>query len=104
MRNEKAYEHSHHRFSRCVRRFLRNGFNGFLRSLPGEPGLLPPSLTRSSPRELDISVGISGPHDFAVRVIARSSVARQASTASLSPTFCDDRETPLFIGPGRAGF
>src|SRR6266568_4717064 len=54
----------------------RNGFNGFLRALPGDRALLPPSSTDRfclSPvgptqlRELDASVGASGPHDFAVR-------------------------------------
>src|ERR1700736_2427299 len=54
----------------------RNGFNGFLRALLGDRALLPPSSTDMfclSPvgptqlRELDTSVGASGPHDFAVR-------------------------------------
>src|SRR6195256_3600188 len=55
----------------------RNGFNGFLRALPGDRALLPPSsadmwlvrarLGRLAFRELDASVGASGPHDFAVR-------------------------------------
>src|SRR5712664_3928527 len=54
----------------------RNGFNGFLRALPGDRALLPPSsadrfcLSPVGPtqlRELDTSVGASGPHDFAVR-------------------------------------
>src|SRR6266705_3440797 len=54
----------------------RNGFNGFLRALPGDRACLPPSSTDRfclSPvgptqlRELDASVGASGPHDFAVR-------------------------------------
>src|ERR1700704_1063865 len=54
----------------------RNGFNGFLRALPGDRALLPPSsadmfcLSPVGPtrlRELDASVGASGPHDFAVR-------------------------------------
>src|SRR5580692_3903249 len=58
-----------------------NGFNGFLRALPGEPGLLSPSLARSSSHKLDISVGISGPHDFAVRLVDFVCIA-QASTAS----------------------
>ena len=44
----------------------RNGFNGFLRALPGDRAFLPPSPAASS-RELDASVGASGPHDFAVR-------------------------------------
>ena len=61
----------------------RNGFNGFLRALPGDRALLPPSLSglRLCPRpvgptclrELDASVGASGPHDFAVR----SNISRQ---------------------------
>src|SRR6266576_4891537 len=55
----------------------RNGFNGFLRALLGDRALFPPSfanlhcictrLGRHNIRELDASVGASGPHDFAVR-------------------------------------
>src|SRR5450631_3211570 len=54
----------------------RNGFNGLCRTLPGDQALLPPSsadmfcLSPVGPtqlRELDASVGASGPHDFAVR-------------------------------------
>jgi hypothetical protein len=45
----------------------RNGFNGFLRALPGDRACLPPSPCGSSPAKLDASVGASGPHDFAVR-------------------------------------
>jgi hypothetical protein len=60
----------------------RDGFNGFLRALPGDRAVLPPSpadmscLNSVGPtqlRELDASVGASGPHDFAVR----SSIVRQ---------------------------
>jgi hypothetical protein len=58
----------------------RNGFNGFLRALPGDHACLPPSpadmacLSPVEPtclRELDASVGASGPHDFAVRCNSR---------------------------------
>ena len=51
----------------------RNGFNGFLRALPGDRAVLPPSsadmlcLSPVGPtylRELDASVGASGPHDM----------------------------------------
>jgi hypothetical protein len=54
----------------------RNGFNGFLRALPGDRACLPPSFRGyrvpnpvgpTCLRELDASVGASGPHDFAVR-------------------------------------
>src|ERR1700678_1065466 len=47
--------------------------------------------------KLDASVGASGPHDFAVRKIALSSVAPPASIAS-RPYVRDDRETPLCVG------
>src|SRR5216684_5993474 len=48
---------------------------GLLRALPGDRAFLPPSSTRSfASRELDTSVGVSGPHGFTVR----SSHARQS--------------------------
>jgi len=62
---------SHHEYAGNTRHSPRNGFNGFLRALPGDRALLPPSLTFRF-RQLDTSVGVSGPHDFAVRIgIAR---------------------------------
>src|SRR6202171_4862189 len=61
----------------------RNGFNGFLRALPGDRAVLPPSpsglrlcLSPVGPtqlRKLDASFGASGPHDFAVRELHLSS-------------------------------
>src|ERR1700690_199716 len=74
----------------------RNGFNGFLRALPGDRAFLPPSPAESS-RELDASVGASGPHDFAVRKKAPSSMAPLASTAS-RPAFVTLRNAPLWDG------
>src|SRR5436309_6628649 len=47
----------------------RNGFNGFLCTLPGDRAFLPPSPAVCL-RTLDASVGASGPHNFAVRVSA----------------------------------
>jgi len=38
---------SHHRFGRINRHSLRDGFNGFLRTLPGDRAFLPPSSLRS---------------------------------------------------------
>src|ERR1700761_7070625 len=43
---------------------------GLLRALPGDRAFLPPSPPGRLPRELDASVGASGPHDFAVHVSA----------------------------------
>jgi len=45
-------------------------------------------------RQLDISVGMSGPHDFAVRGSAHSSKRHQRPSHP-APNVRDDRETPL---------
>ena len=75
----------------------RNGFNGFLRALPGDRALLPPSFadtTCQNPagptclRNLDASVGASGPHDFAVRSIVSRQRALRSLTDSKNPP-CD---------------
>jgi hypothetical protein len=36
VRNKKAHEHSHYRFTGVTRPSLRNGFNGLYRALPGD--------------------------------------------------------------------
>jgi hypothetical protein len=77
---KQAHEHSHHGHTGRTRHSPRNGFNGFLRALPGDRACLPPSSAVS--RKLDTSVGASGPHDFAVHKKAPSSVAPLASIAS----------------------
>jgi hypothetical protein len=48
-------------------------------------------------RQLDISVGISGPHDFTVR-IRRTGHSRRTRPPHPAPNVRDDRETPLLIG------
>src|SRR5436305_8542559 len=73
----KSTRGSHHRFTGTTRHSPRNGFNGFLRDLPGDRALLSPSSCEygwSAPgradfasTKLDASVEASGPHDFAVR-------------------------------------
>jgi hypothetical protein len=58
-------------------------------------GLLSPSsLKKLASQELDASVGASGPHDFAVRKLRRSSSRALASTAS-HPNVRDDGQRPL---------
>ena len=42
-KNKKAYEHSHHGHTGVTRHSPRNGFNGFLRALPGDRAFLSPS-------------------------------------------------------------
>ena len=57
-------------------------------------GLVCHRRQRSDLRQLDASVGASGPHGFAVRLKRRSSCEAKASTASRL-NVRDDREAPL---------
>jgi hypothetical protein len=56
----------HHRYEPNIRPSLRNGFNGVLRALPGEPDVVV-TVTSRHPAQLSASLGAPGPHDFAVR-------------------------------------
>jgi hypothetical protein len=105
----------------------RNGFNGFLRALPGDRALLPPSPTDmvlSKPGRADVTSAnltpASGRQDHTTSPYAATSLVRVLLTAHKSfdppcdpvarktlprpphplPNVCDDRETPL-CGPGR---
>jgi hypothetical protein len=79
----------------------RNGFNGFLRALPGDRAFLPPSSTDCS-ANLTPASGCqdhtTSPYASAsfVRALLRAPAAA-ASTASRSYVR-DDRETPLCVG------
>src|SRR5512140_2893773 len=53
-------------------------------------------------RQLDASVGASGPHDFAVRVSAFVKSATRVHR--IPPRIRDDRETPLGVGRDRGGY
>jgi len=77
-----------------------NGFNGFLRTLPGDRAFLSPSSAETSLRQLDASVEASGPHDFAVRAPHRSSSSACASTASRALRPWRSRNAP-HVGTGR---
>ena len=76
-----ASSNSHHGHTGNHPAFPAQWFYGFLRALPGDRALLPPSPADHF-RQLDTSVGVSGPHDFAVRAQRHSSLAPHASTAS----------------------
>ena len=66
---------------------------GLYRALPGDRAFLPPSSAKATFRQLDASVGASGPHDFAVRKI--SALVRSARCVHrIPPRVRDDREPP----------
>src|SRR3954449_10238644 len=75
----------------------RDGFNGFLRDLPGDRASC---HRRFACAKLDASVEASEPHDFAVRVQHRSSAVLN-SVHRIPPRVRDDRERPL-VGRDRA--
>jgi hypothetical protein len=97
VRNKKAHEHSHYRFTGFHPASPRNGFNSLLRALPGDRAFLSPSSAEVVFRKLDAGVEASEPHDLTVRKLVLSSAALPASTASRTYV-CDDRETPLCVG------
>jgi hypothetical protein len=89
----KSIRVSHHRFAGSIRPSLRNGFNGFLRSLPGDRAFLPPSLRGNSPQSLIPASGYQNATTSPSANAAPSSTAPLASTTS-RPAFRDDRERP----------
>ena len=85
---------SHHGHTGNTRHSPRNGFNGFLRALPGDRALLSPSFLRSLLlKNLNASVEASEPHDFAVRFSAIRQ--RRIRVHRIPRHVRDDRETPL---------
>jgi hypothetical protein len=70
---------------------------GLYRALPGEPGFLATvTPEKLASQELDTSVGVSGPHDFAVRLSAVR--YRRIRVHRIPPRVRDDREPPLQRG------
>jgi hypothetical protein len=112
---------SNNEYTGITRRSRTQWFYGLFRALPGDRALLPPSpadmfcLSPVGPtqlRELDASIGASGPHDFAVRcnisrprAVDRSRIqrtrpaipsrAKRCRVHRIPPRVRDDRDTPL---------
>src|ERR1700722_5134266 len=96
----KSTQASHHRLSRIIRRFLRNGFNGLFRALLGDRALLSPSPRNAKHcRELTPA---SGRQDHTALPSAKGAVRLSAPTRPPhpAPNVRDDRDTPLFSGAG----
>ena len=101
VRRWKAHEQSHHRSAASRWLSLRNGFNGFLRALPGDRALLSPS----SPRSLLLKnlTPASGRQDHTPSPSA-SSIVRLACRCVHRiprPTFVTIAKRPSLRGAGR---
>jgi hypothetical protein len=70
---------SHHRFTGITRPSLRNGFNGFLRALPGDRAFLPPSPGGIAPQGL---ISASGYQDHTTSPYA---AALSSGSISIEP-------------------
>src|ERR1700737_3835606 len=94
--NEKSTRASHHGHTGITRHSPRNGFNGFLRALPGDRALLPPSSA-------DISANLtpaSGRQDHTTSPSASAPLVRAPPKrpSHPAPNARDDRDTPLLRG------
>ena len=90
--SKKAHECSHHRYAETIRHSPRNGFNGFLRDLPGDRAFLPPSLAAFAANLMPASGHqdhTTSPSAFAPFVKGAIRVHR------IPPRVRDDREPPL---------
>ncbi len=102
VRVQQKSTRQNHRYRRIIRPSLRNGFNGFLRALPGDHCLVATVAreTRERLHDLSACVGAPEPHDFAVRC----SIIRPRKKLRLTlprpshpiPNVRDDREPPLY--------
>jgi hypothetical protein len=84
---------SHHGHTGTTRHSPRNGFNGCF-ALSPVTGLSCHRHRRNCFRQLDTSVGVSGPHDFAVRK-KHPRLWRYQRPPRPAAHVRDDRETPL---------
>src|SRR6202171_1119749 len=92
---KKAHEHSHHGHTGITRHSPRNGFNGFLRALPGDQACLTPS-SASFPADLT-PASVRQKHTTSPSAAARF-VKRAISVHRIPTHVRDDRETPLCLG------
>jgi hypothetical protein len=84
---------SHHGYTGSPGIPARNGFNGFLRALPGDRAFLSPSLTRIAPQSLTPA---SGRQDHTTSPSAGQRIRQGAAHVHrIPPRVRDDREPPL---------
>jgi hypothetical protein len=93
VQNLESDAHEHTGSAEAVRPSLRNGFNGFLRALPGDRLFVTIISKKLASQKLDASIGASEPHDFAVHLTRCSSKAHRCPP-HLTPTFVTMANAP----------
>jgi hypothetical protein len=101
-KNEKAHKRSHHRFDRINRLSPRDGFNGFLRALPGDRALLPPSSAQCVSIVANLTPA-SGCQDDTTSpsALKRVRLSRQSVHRTPRPTFVTTAKRPSLRSAGR---
>ena len=95
----KAHECRHYRYAETIRHSLRDGLR-LISCSPRCAGLDSHRRRRNDFRQLDTSVGVSGPHDFAVRIgIAR--LATPTRPSHPAPNVRGERAYAPLGGTGR---
>jgi hypothetical protein len=95
---KKAHEHSHHGHTGTTRHSPRNGFNGFLRALPGDQACLTPS---SALLTADLTPASGRQNHTTSPYAAAPFVKRTARVHRIPPHVRDDRERPSEGRDGR---
>ena len=88
--------HEHTGSAEAIRHSLRNGFTAYSALSPVTGFLATVAPKKLASRELDASIGASGPHDFAVRF--RAVRQKRSHVHRIPPHVRDDREPPLLSG------
>jgi hypothetical protein len=89
-----------HGHAGITRHSPRNGFNGFLRALPGDRAFLSPSSLRSLLLKNLTPASRRQDHTTSPSASSRSRQKRASRPPHPAPNVRDDRETPL-VGTGR---
>src|SRR6266487_4631728 len=93
----KAHEHSHHGHTGFTRHSPRNGFNGFLRALPGDQACLTPS---SALLLADLTPA-SGRQNHTTSPSASAPFVKGAARVHRIPPRVDDVAQRPSVGTGR---
>src|SRR6266567_8305301 len=95
VQSKKAHERSHHGHTGFTRHSPRNGFNGFLRALPGDQACLTPSPARLI---ADLTPASGRQNDTTSPSAAARFVKRTDRVHRIPPRVRDVRNAPLWDG------
>ena len=90
--------HEHTGSAEAIRHSLRNGFNGFLRALPGDRALLSPSRVRCASIVTRLTPALRRQDHTTSPSVLRAVRLRRENVHRIPPHVRDDRDTPSLSG------